>query len=137
MLTPMQMLIAAAVVVHAMAAVFWMSSSGMVGRNGGLGAEALFPRQMGAALVAVLTGGFLWSQLHAGGFGVYEMILGGGAVLAVAAAGVQGVVVGTSRRKLKAGGDTAALRKSMAGANRVAAGLLALCFICMVVARFL
>lgn len=137
MLTPMQMLIAAAVVVHAVAAVFWMSSSGMVARGGGQGAEVLFPRQMGAALVAVLTGGFLWSQLHAGGVGVYEMVLGGGAILAVAAAGVQGVVVGTSRRKLKAGGDAAALRKAMAGANRAAAGLLALCFVCMVVARFI
>ena len=136
MLTSMQMLIAAAVVVHALAAVFWMSSSGMIGRNGGQGAEALFPRQMGAALIAVLTGGFLWSQLHTGGFGIYEMVLAGGAICAVAAAGVQGVVVGTSRRKLKAGGDVAALRKTMAGANRIAVALLGICFICMIVARF-
>jgi len=136
MLTPMQMLIAAVVVLHAVAGVFWMSSSGMIGRNGGQGAETLFPRQMGAALIAVLTGGFLWSQLHTGGVGAYEMILGGGACLAIVAAGVQGVVVGTSRRKLKAGGDAVALRKSMAGANRIAAILLGLCFACMVVARF-
>jgi len=136
MLPPMQMLIAATVVVHALAAVFWMSSSGMVGRNGGQGAETLFPRQMGAALIAVLTGGFLWSQLHTGGVGAYEMILGGGACLAIIAAGVQGVVVGTSLVKLKAGGDVASVRKTVAGVNRLAAGLLALCFICMVVARF-
>ena len=136
MLTPMQMLIAATVVVHAMAALFWMGSSGMVGRNGGQGAEVLFPRQMGAALIAVLTGGFLWSQLHMGGVGAYEMILGAGAGLAVIAAGVQGVVVGTSRRRLKAGGDAAVLRKTMAGANRAASALLGLCFICMIVARF-
>ncbi len=136
MLTPMQMLIALAVVVHALAAVGWMSSSGMLARNGGLGAETLFPRQMGAALIAVLTGGFLWGQLHTGGFGVYEMVLGGGAIAAIAAAGVQGVVVGTAARKLKAGGDAAALRKTMAGANRIAMALLGLCFICMIVARF-
>jgi len=136
MLPPMQMLIAATVVVHALAAVFWMSSSGMIGRNGGLGAETLFPRQMGAALIAVLTGGFLWGQLHTGGVGVYEMILGGGACLAIIAAGVQGAVVGTSLRKLKAGGDVAGTRKTVAGVNRLAAGLLGICFICMVVARF-
>jgi len=135
MLTPMQMLIAAAVVVHAVAAVFWMSSSGMLARSGGLAAEKLFPRQMGAALVAVLTGGFLWSQLHTGGFGAYEMVLAGGAMLALLAAIVQGVGVGTSLRKLKT--DEPAARKAMAGANRAAAGLLGLCFICMIVARFI
>ena len=137
MLTPMQMLIAAAVVVHAVAAVFWMSSSGMVARAGGQGAETLFPRQMGAALVAVLTGGFLWSQLHMGGVGPYEMVLGGGAMLAILAAIIQGAVVGTSLGRLKAGGDVAAVRKAMAGANRIATGLLGLCFACMIVARFI
>ena len=136
MLTSMQILIAATVAVHAVAAVFWLSSSGLVGRNGGMGAEVLFPRQMGAALVAVLTGGFLWSQLHAGGFGVYEMVLAGGAILAILAAGLQGVVVGTSLGKLKAGGDVTAVRKRVAGASRATMVLLALCFICMIVARF-
>jgi hypothetical protein len=131
------MLIAAAVTVHAVAAVFWMSASGMVARNGGLGAEKLFPRQMGAALVAVLTGGFLWSQLHTGGFGPYEMVLGGGAMLAVIAVIVQGAGVGMSLGKLKAGGDPAAVRKTMAGVNSAAVGLLGLCFICMIVARFI
>jgi len=136
MLTPMQMLIAAAVVVHAVAAVFWMSSSGMVARGGGLAAEKLFPRQMGAVLVAVLTGGFLWSQLHTGGFGAYEMVLAGGALLAILAAVIQGVGVGTSLGKLKTGNEAAA-RKTMAGANGAAAGLLGLCFVCMIVARFI
>lgn len=136
MLTPMQMLIAAAVVIHAFAAVFWMSSSGMVARSGGQGAEALFPRQMGAVLVVVLTGGFLWSQLHSGGIGAYEIVLGGGALLALIAAGIQGAVVGTSLGKLKAGGDVTAARKTVAGANRAAVALLGLCFACMIVARF-
>ena len=136
MLTPMQMLIAALVVVHAVAAVFWMSTSGAVARAKGQGAEILFPRQMGAALIAVLTGGFLWGQLHAGGVGAYEMILGGGAALAVLAWVVQGAMVGTSLGKLKTANADAA-RKTMAGANRIAMGLLGLCFICMIVARFI
>jgi len=137
MLTPMQMLIAAAVVIHAIAAVFWMSSSGMIGRNGGQGAEMLFPRQMGAALIVVLTGGFLWSQLHMGGNGPYEMVLGAGAALALLALILQGAVVGTSLGKLKSGGDVIAVRKRVAGAHRIATGLLGLCFACMIVARFI
>jgi hypothetical protein len=131
------MLIAAAVVVHAVAAIFWMGSSGMVARNAGQGAETLFPRQMAAALVAVLTGGFLWSQLHMGGVGPYEMVLGGGAMLAILALGIQGAVVGASLGKLKAGGDVAGVRKRVAGASRAAVALLGLCFVCMIVARFI
>jgi hypothetical protein len=131
------MLIAAAVVIHAVAAVFWMSSSGMMARSGGQGAEALFPRQMVAALVVVLTGGFLWSELHMGGFGPYEMVLGAGALLALVAWAVQGAVVGTSLGQLKAGGDVAAARKRVAGAHRIATALLGLCFVCMIVARFI
>ena len=136
MLTPLQMLIAVTVIIHAVAAIFWMGSSGMIGRNGGLGAETLFPRQMGAALIVLLTGGFLWSQLHMGGIGVYEWVLGGGAILAIIAAGIQVAVVGTSLRKLKAIDDAAAARKAVAGANRIAVVLLGLCFVCMIVARF-
>jgi hypothetical protein len=137
MLTPMQMLIAAAVVIHAVAAVFWMSSSGMIARSGGQGAEMLFPRQMIAAFVVVLTGGFLWSQLHMGGVGPYEMVLGAGAALAILALLIQGAVVGTSLGKLKAGGDVAAVRKRVCGVHRVAVALLGLCFACMIVARFI
>ncbi len=137
MLTPMQMLIAATVAVHAVAAVSWLAASGMVARSGGLGGEKAFPRQMIMATIAILTGGFLWSQLHAGGVGVYEIVLGAGAILAIVAAGIQGVVIGGARRKLKAGGDVAAVRKTMAVGNRIAGGLLGLCFVCMVVSRFL
>ena len=137
MLNLMQILIAVAVVVHALAAVFWMASSGMVARMAGKGAETLFPRQMGAVLVVVLTGGFLWRLLHTGGFGAYEWILAGGAACALVAAVVQGVVVGTSAGRLKAGGDEAKLRGAMAGANRAASALLGICFICMIVARFI
>jgi len=132
----MQILIIVAIALHALAALFWAGSSMSLARTGAVGAEMLFPRQMGAALVAVLTGGFLWSALHTGGFGPYEMILAFGALCAVIAAGIQGAGVGGSIRKVKAGGDESALRKRMTGAYRASAGLLALSLIAMVIARF-
>ena len=131
-----QILICVAIAVHALAVFFWMGSSANLARTGGAGSDILFPRQMVGALIAVLTGGYLWSALHAGGFGPYEMVLAFGALCAVIAAGVQGAVVGGSIRKLKAGGDAAVLNRRMAGAHRAATGLLALCLIAMVVARF-
>ncbi len=137
MLSLMQILIIVAIAVHSLAAVFWMGSSMNLAATGAMHAQLLFPKQMMAALFAVLTGGFLWSQLHTGGFGPYEMVLAAGAALAVIAAGIQGVVVGGSLRRLRAGGDAEALRRRMAAAYRVGGGLLALALVCMVVARFL
>lgn len=132
----MQILIIIAIGLHALAALFWAGSSTNLARTGGMGAEILFPRQMMAALIAVLTGGFLWSVLHTGGFGPYEAVLAFGALCAVIAAGIQGAVVGGSIRKIKAGGEEPALRKRLAGAYRASAGLLALCLVAMVIARF-
>ena len=136
MLSLMQILIIIAIALHAVSAVFWMGSSMSLARPGAVGAEILFPRQMMAALVATLTGGFLWSQLHTGGFGPYEMVLAIGAVLAVIAAGIQGVVVGGSLRRLKAGGNAEVLQKRIMTGYRAGGGLLGLCLICMVIARF-
>lgn len=131
-----QILIIVAIGLHALAALFWAGSSTNLARTGAMGAEILFPRQMAAALIAVLTGGYLWSALHKGGFGPYEMVLAFGVLCAFVAAGIQGAVVGRSIRKIKAGGEDAALRKRMAGAYRASAGLLALCLVAMVIARF-
>ncbi len=132
-----QILIIVAIGLHALAALFWAGSSANLARTGGMGAEILFPRQMGAALIATLTGGHLWSALHTGGFGPYEMVLAFGVLCAFIAAGIQGAVVGGSIRKLRAGGDEAGLRKRMAGAYRASAGLLALALVAMVIARFI
>ncbi len=137
MLNLMQILIVIAIALHAVAAAFWMGSSMSLARPGAIGAEMMFPRQMMAALLVTLTGGFLWSQLHTGGFGPYEMVLAIGAVLAVIAAGIQGVVVGGSLRRLKAGGDAEPLRKRISLGYRVGGGMLGLCLICMVIARFI
>ncbi len=135
MLSLMQILIMVAIAIHALAAFFWMSVSSIASRNGQVG-KMMFPRQMGAATMAVLTGGFLWSQLHTGGFGAYEIILAAGALCAVIAAGIQGAVVGKARRIIRAGGDETAATQTISRANGLASGLLALCLICMVIARF-
>jgi hypothetical protein len=73
-------------------------------------------------------------MLHAGAFGLPEMVLALGGVLAIAAAGVQGALVGGQIRKLRAGlvGDD---RKVLLG-QRLATGLLAATLVCMVLERY-
>lgn len=132
----MQIVIIIVVALHALSAVFWMATTANLARGGGQGVEILFPRQMGAATIAVLTGGFLWSQLHTGGFGTYEKVLAGGALCALAALIVQIVLVGTRLRRLKTE-DAAKARGGMAVAHRIASGLQMVTLVCMVVARYI
>jgi len=133
----MQILIILAIAVHVMAAVFWMGTTASQARTGAGAAENLFPRQIGAAVMSMLTGGYLWSRLHAGGFGAYEKVLAAGAACAVLALAIQVAGVGMRMRKLKTADDPAAVRKGMAVAHRIAGGLLAVTLICMVIARFI
>jgi hypothetical protein len=64
------------------------------------------------------------------------IILTVGAVCAIAAAGVQGALVGGTIRKMKAGALAEAdARRTMALGNRIAAGLLAVTLITMVAAQ--
>ncbi len=122
---------------HALAAVFWAGSTFVVARDPKFGAERLFRPQMGAAVVAVLTGAYLWRLLHEGGFGPMEQVLLVGALCAIAAAGVQGALVGGASRRLRQGelaGPEAERR--MALGERLAAALLAVALVCMVAARF-
>jgi hypothetical protein len=120
---------------HMAAAVFWLFSSLILGwGQPPIASKTLFRPQMAAAALAVFTGGGLWQMLHAGGFGPPEMVLALGAVLAIAAAGVQGALVGGQIRKLRAGlpGDD---RKVLLG-QRLATGLLGATLVCMVLERY-
>lgn len=132
----MQILIILALSLHVLAAIFWMATTGMLARSGGMGAEALFPRQMIAVSLAVLTGGYVWSQLHTGGFGTYEKVLAAGVACALLAAGIQAIGVGVSLKTLK-GEHGMAARKRIAAVHRIAAPLLAICLLCMVLARYI
>ena len=107
---------------HMAGTMFWLLTSAVLGFGGNPGAsKVMFRPQMVAAIVAVFSGGGLWTILHPVGFGPREMALAGGAVLAIAAAGVQGALVGGSVRKLP---DPAAEAKIIKG-QKIAAGLLA------------
>ncbi|HEX4635707.1 MAG TPA: hypothetical protein VH189_05970 [Rhizomicrobium sp.] len=133
----MQNLLIGALVLHVLAAVFWAGSTFALARMGGEGGERLFRPQMGAAVVAILTGMVLWGLLHSGPPGVPETLLGIGALSALIAAGVQGVLVGGARRRLAQGGEASAgARRRIARAERIASGLLALTIILMTAVRY-
>jgi hypothetical protein len=133
-----QSLLIAVLVLHVLAAVFWAGSTFAFARMGGEGGERLFGPQMGAATVAVVTGGALWGLLHAGPPGLPERLLGIGALSALIAAGVQGVLIGGARRRLAQGGEAVAgARQRIVLAQRIASGLLALTLILMTAVRYI
>jgi hypothetical protein len=122
---------------HILSAVFWAGTSFALARTGGIGGEQLFRPQMGAAVIAVLSGGYLWHLVHAGSFGTAEQILAVGALCALVAAGVQGALGGRAIRSLRNGkADEADARSRIATAQRIAAALLAVTAVCMGAARY-
>jgi uncharacterized membrane protein len=133
----MQIALIIALSLHILSSVFWAGTSFTLARTDGVGGEQLFRPQMGAALIAVLSGGYLGHLAHAGSFGTAEKILAVGALAALVAAGVQGAIGGRAIRSLRTGtADEAGARSRMATAQRVAALLLALTAVCMGAARY-
>ena len=117
---------------HMAATLFWLLTSLVTGFTGNASLSGrLFRSQMVAATLAVFSGGGLWSMLHPGGMRPQEMVLAAGAVLAIAAAGVQGALVGGSVRRLP---DPTAEAKVVRG-QKIAGVLLALALACMLTAR--
>jgi hypothetical protein len=133
----MSILVIMALSLHALAAVFWAGATFVLARNPDFGAEKWLRPQMISALIAVLTGAYLWHLLHEGGFGPMEGVLAFGALSAIAAAGVQGALVGGSIRRLRNGvlSKSEALGR-IALAERIAAGLIAMTIVCMVSSRY-
>jgi hypothetical protein len=133
----MQITLIIALSLHILSSVFWAGTSFTLARTGGVGGDRLFRPQMGAAVIAVLTGGYLGHLVHAGSFGTAEQILAVGALAALVAAGVQGAIGGRTIRSLRAGtADEAGARSRIATAQRVAAALLAVTAVCMGAARY-
>jgi hypothetical protein len=117
--------------------VFWAGTTFALARLEGAYAERFFRPQMGAAVLAVLSGALMWHFLHEGGSGAPEMVLSLGILTALIAAGVQGAMIGSARRELtEAGADEARLRFRMVKAERIASALLAITIICMVIQRY-
>ena len=132
----MQIVLVVALSLHVLSSVFWAGSSFTLARTGGAGGEQLFRPQMGAAVIAILTGAYLGHLVHAGAFGTAEQVLAAGAVAALIAAGVQAAIGDRAIRALHAGrvGEADA-RSRIATAQRVAAALLAVTAVCMAAAR--
>ena len=134
----MQIALVITLSLHVLSTVFWAGTSFALARTGGAGGEQLFRPQMGAAVVAVLTGGYLGHLAHAGTFGTTEQVLAIGALTALIAAGVQGAIGGRAIRSLRVGKtDEAVARSRIAAAQRIAAVLLAVAAVCMGAARYL
>jgi len=133
----MQIALIIALSLHVLSSVFCAGSSFTLARTGGAGAAQLFGPQMGDAVIAILTGGYLGHLAHAGAFGTGEKILAVGAVAALVAASVQAAVGGRAIRSLSAGtADEAGARSRIATAQRIAAALLAVAAVCMAAARY-
>lgn len=133
----MQIALIIALSLHVLSSVFWAGSSFTLARTGGAGGEQLFGPQMGAALVAILTGAYLGHSVHEGTFGVPEKILAAGALAALVAVAVQGLIGGRAIRRLRSGtADEAGARSRLATAQRIAAILLAVTAVCMGAARY-
>ena len=113
----MQAILVFTLVLHVLAGVFWAGSTFTLARHG-VGTESLVRPQLGAAVIAVVTGAALWHFVHSGSPGKTEHILLTGAVAALAAAGVQG------------------LSHGRVNAQRLAAALLAITVTCMAAARY-
>src|SRR6202171_1720421 len=128
----MQIALVITLSLHILSSVFWAGTSFALARTGGAGGEQLFRPQMAAAVIAVLTGGYLGHLVHAGAFGTTEQILAVGALAALLAAGVQGAIGGRAVRSLRTGAaDEAGARSRIATAQRLAAALLAVSAVCM------
>jgi spore coat protein U-like protein len=131
----MQTILVFTVALHLLSGIFWAGSTFVLARVGGAEAEQLSRPQMGAAAVAVLTGGVLWRLLHAHSFQAGEQILALGASCALIAAAVQGTTA-MRVRLARANAAQALTFGSIALPQRVAAVLLAITVICMASARY-
>lgn len=133
----MQTIIIIVLCLHLLAAIFWAGTTFTLARTGGAGAERLFRPQMGAATLAIVAGAYLWSQSHPLGLGASEIVLGVGALCAIAAAGVQGAIGGRAIRALQAKRVSEAdARPRIVEAQRIASALLVVTIVAMVVARY-
>src|SRR5262249_37856166 len=132
----MQLTLIVTLVLHVLSGAFWAGTTFALARTGGNEADRFFRPQMGAAAVAVATGGVLWFFLHRGPLGTPGHLLAIGALCALLAAGVQGAVGAPALRKLSAPGESEQLRRRLTRSQRLAAALLAITVTCMAAARY-
>jgi hypothetical protein len=132
----MNIAVALVLPLHMLAGIAWLALAVVVSMNAGKGGEKAFRPEMLAAVVAFLTGLYLWHVYYGARFDAPQRVLAFGVACAIAAAGVQGAMVGRMRRRLKKGTvseDEA--RPAIARGHQIAAGLLVITLICMVMER--
>jgi hypothetical protein len=125
--------------VHVLAGAFWAGSTFTLARAGAAGdlGVRLFRPQMGAAALAMLSGGYLWRMFHEGPMSGVERLLGLGVACALLAVLLQAGLVGMAVRRLrKREVDESDAGARIRIAHRIAAALLALTIIAMAGARF-
>jgi hypothetical protein len=126
----MQPLLIITVALHVLTSIFWAGTTFVLARTGGADAARLFRPQIGAAVVAIVSGAILWHLLHDGDFGRMEMALAIAAGAAVTAFVIQAAGVGGILRRRQA--DS----RGLATAYRISAGLLMVTAIGMASARY-
>ncbi len=133
----MQTVLIIALSLHVLAAVFWAGGTFVLARLGGAGGPRLRAPMLGAAIVTLLTGGYLWHALHGAAFGRPEKVLAVGIACALLAFLVQvGAGARTRWQLARATLPEAAAQARMALVARLAAGLLMITVICMAAARY-
>jgi len=134
----MRITLIVALVLHVLSGVFWAGTTFALARTAGNQADLFFRPQMGAAAVAVVTGALLWFLLHHGPLGMQGHILAIGALCALLAVGVQGVMGAPTLRKSFAVGEAegSRLRHRVATGQRIAAAFLLITVTCMAAARY-
>ena len=134
----MRIILIVALVLHVLSGVFWAGTTFALARTAGNQAALFFRAQMGAAAIAVVTGGVLWFNLHHGLLGTPGHLLAIGALCAFLALGVQGMMVASALQKLPAPAESegSRLRHRVATGQRIAAALLMITVTCMAAARY-
>jgi hypothetical protein len=134
----MQVTLIVTLVLHVLSGVFWAGTTFALARTAGNQADLFFRAQMGAAAIAVVTGGVLWVYLHHGPLGTPGHLLAIGALCAFLALSVQGMMVASALRKLPvlAESEGSRLRHRVATGQRIAAALLMITVTCMAAARY-
>ena len=133
----MQTILIIVLSLHVLAAVFWAGGTFVLARLGGGVGPRLRAPMLGAAIVAILTGGYLWRSLHGAAFGGPEKVLAVGVACALLAFLLQAGAGLRMRRQLARGTlSEAGTQAGMALVARLAAGLLAVTVVCMAAARY-
>jgi hypothetical protein len=133
----MQTILIIVLSLHILAAVLWAGGTFVLARLHGVGGPRLRAPMFGAAIVTILTGGYLWRVVHGAAFGGPETVLAFGIACALLAFTVQVGVDVRTRWQLAQGTLPEAVAQTRAAlVARLAAGLLAITVICMAAARY-